>query len=440
MPPEAKRKWSKARVDTFYNWMKNGYPRGVAEPKAIVELGHSSMSRVRKNLTELSPAEIEKLKQAFCGLIKQDPDDSQSYFSLAGIHWLPGPNYYCRHHENAYNPWHRLYLIKFEDALRSVEGCEDVTLPYWDITDKEVPSVLYEEPFANYTIPQELCPLTGKCYPEGYVTQRFLPEQIIKKISEYKIPSNITNPLGDSHWERFNGWDAGLTQDGIIRAHDSGHNACGETMRNQDIAAFDPIFWFFHANWDRLWWKWQQTFEATTLSKFKTHLSGSADWLDDPVLNQLPPFQQTSAETIDLSSFDINYIHPATENQITLMHSQFGSIKASHRFELSAPGKVSVRVKNIDRLQIPGSFDVCLHVGDKIIAKQGFFQSTTPQHCKTCKKNALVSFDFVVDQSELLDGKVYVTIHLLREEGVGGIFPLSTCGDPTVNIRLLLEE
>ncbi|MDQ2707547.1 MAG: tyrosinase family protein [Actinomycetota bacterium] len=38
---------------------------------------------------------------------------------------------------------------------------------------------------------------------------------------------------------------------GIWQAHDAGHPACGTTMSTPDAAAFDPIFWFFHANWDR---------------------------------------------------------------------------------------------------------------------------------------------------------------------------------------------
>ena len=32
MPPDPARRWDAARVDTFYNWMRNGYPRGHGEP------------------------------------------------------------------------------------------------------------------------------------------------------------------------------------------------------------------------------------------------------------------------------------------------------------------------------------------------------------------------------------------------------------------------
>ncbi len=439
MPPETDRKWSEARVETFYNWMRNGYPRGVVAPEAEIRPDPSA-ARVRKNLADFRPDDIEKLKLAFSGMMGRDPDETQSYFTVAGIHWLPRPDVYCRHHENGYNPWHRMYLMKFEDALRSVEGCEDVTLPYWDITASEIPPVLFEEPFATYTIPRELISLAGRRYPKDYVTQRYDAPSILTNIAARRIPQNIADALGHSHWERFNGWSAGLTQDGIIRAHDNGHVSCGRTMRNQDIAAFDPIFWFFHANWDRLWWKWQQAFGATTLNAFKTHVVGDTDWLDDPVLNILPPFAQTTAETINLSDFDVSYDHPAVEEPSALTAPQFGSLRAAQAFTVEASQKASIRIKDVHRLEIPGSFDVILRIDDKVIGIQAFFQATEPKHCETCRHNELASFDFIVEQSELASGKVQVNIEHLQPDGTTQPFPLQACGNPSVNIRLLLEE
>lgn len=32
--------------------------------------------------------------------------------------------------------WHRAYLVRLEDALRSIEGCGEVTLPFWDETSQ----------------------------------------------------------------------------------------------------------------------------------------------------------------------------------------------------------------------------------------------------------------------------------------------------------------
>ena len=44
---------------------------------------------------------------------------------------------YCNHGNVLFPTWHRAYLLRLEDALRSIPGCEDVTLPFWDETSDE---------------------------------------------------------------------------------------------------------------------------------------------------------------------------------------------------------------------------------------------------------------------------------------------------------------
>ena len=445
MPPGEP--WPQSHVETFYNWMRNGYPRGEGAPVPAQALAApSTVSRVRRNLKELlapdKSEELERLKYAFRTLMGREIDDPTSYFAVAGIHWLPGipPAYFCRHHENAYNPWHRAYLLRFEDALRTVDGCHDITLPYWDITDPDIPAILWEEPFAAYDVPVQLCPLAGPCYPPGPTERNDAPTVWANMTDPtVNVPGNIVEALGYSHWEAFNGWTSVRTQTGIIRAHDNGHNSIGTTMQNQDVAAFDPIFWFFHCNWDRLWWKWQQEYGATTLATFKTHLDGPPDWLDNPVLNGLPPFSLTTAQTIDLLSLDVDYEHPATEARVQPRTLRQGSLLAHTAF-VAHTRRISVRVKDVDRLEIPGSFNVYLRVGDRVIGKQGLFQPTTPKQCATCRRNALASFDFVVDEADLEGGPVQAEIRLLSRAQGEVPFPLAKAGNPTINARLLLEE
>ena len=134
MPPDAEGKWSAARSQTFKNWITNQYPLGSASTPTggTTPVAPATGDRVRKDVTTLSAQEVSALQTAFEGLMKRDPGDATSYFALAGIHGLPEA--WCLHHEDRFNPWHRVYLRVFEDALRSIPGCEDVTLPYWDIT------------------------------------------------------------------------------------------------------------------------------------------------------------------------------------------------------------------------------------------------------------------------------------------------------------------
>lgn len=444
MPPQADRKWSNERIETFYNWMRDDCPRGIAEQVESTS-AVSKTSRIRKNLAdiELDSEELKLLKLAFSGVMNRDQNDPQGYFMLAGIHWLPGPQVYCRHHENAYNPWHRAYLIHFENALRSVEGCENVTLPYWDILDKTVPDALSQEPLNSYEIKQELTSLDGQRFYLGPTVRNDHADIVSKVYSQSRdIPGKIARAFAaQGHWEKFNGWSGKVgSHTGIISAHDSGHGVCGETIGNQDVAAFDPMFWFFHANLDRLWWRWQQLYDGTTLNTFKNLLSGDAYWLDDPVVNKLEPFNSTSADMIDLSAFDIDYKHPKTEVIPKLSIPQSGSILATKAFSLDSSKELSVRIKGIDRLEIPGSFDILLTADSKTIRRQTLFQSTTPKQCATCRANAIVNHDFLVQRSEIDGKELSASIELFVAGGSMLPFPMSRCGNPTLNVRVLLDD
>jgi tyrosinase len=59
---------------------------------------------------------------------------------------------YCNHGNVLFPTWHRVYLVKLEEALQSVPGCEQVMLPYWDETSadslaKGIPWALTQKEF-----------------------------------------------------------------------------------------------------------------------------------------------------------------------------------------------------------------------------------------------------------------------------------------------------
>ena len=99
-----------------------------------------------------------------------------------------------------------------------------------------------------------------------------------------------------------------------------------------------------------------------------------------------------------------------------------------------------MRVKDIDRLNIPGSFAVKLLADGEPIAKRAFFQPKSPRNCENCRKQALINIDFRIEQEKLLDRRLSVEIEVLGHEEIGARFPLSQAGNPTINARLLLED
>jgi tyrosinase len=434
MPPEADAKWSAEQSQTFKNWIINGCPLGSATPPPAAEVAAISAPTdlVRKDITSLSDEELETLKTAFTGLMGRDPTDPNSYFALAGIHGLPQT--WCLHHEDRFNPWHRVYIKQFEDQLRSIPGCQDLTLPYWDVTTP-LPEVLQQPPFASYVLPEDpgkssQPPHPGEYFP--YTTQRYPLPTIAQNLQRYGVFDDITTSLLQSLWGAYN---LSGYQDFSIQAHDGGHVSVGPTMADQNVASYDPVFWFYHCNIDRLWLKWQTKVSATTLHGFESTLAGDTSWLTTP-FNALPPFTATADETI---AFGISYDEPVPSDEEATLENKTGSIQAAQSFSIGSSSPVSVRVKDIDRLNIPGSFTVNLLADGQPVASRAFFQPNTPQDCENCRKHALVNIDFRVDQQKILDRKLSIEIELPGHPEIDH-FPLAQAGNPTVNARLLLDD
>lgn len=421
-------RWSANRVQTFFNWIADKFPMGSAPSGSLADVAAPSAAvRLRKNVASLSTDEIATLKAAFQGIMALDPTDQNSYFYLASVHGLPLG--FCMHHVGTYNPWHRVYVTRFEDALRSIPGCENVTLPYWDITEPTVPALLSEPPFNAYTVTQDI---NDPQYQIPYTTVRNTPDEIIAQFKSYKVTQLIDRALPQPLFGDYHN-PAGYQQP-IIQAHDSAHNSCGDTMSDQDVAAYDPIFWFFHCNWERLFWSWQVLAGATSLSGFTSTLAGDTDWLD----LALDPYADTTSEVIPYPEVAYEQL---SGGEKPVLKSKFGHIDAAQAFTIPKAPPVSIRVKDIDRMAIPGTFVVHLLADGEEIAKQAFFQPKSPRGCSNCRKQALVSIDFRVEQEEIQGRKLTVAIDVPRLGSKGmGAFPLSSVGNPTINARLLLEE
>jgi hypothetical protein len=313
-------------------------------------------------------------------------------------------------------------------VLRSVDGCADLTLPYWDVTT-EAPAILFQSPFASYTVPVAL----PAPYGANYTTQRNDAATIYSNYQmapslEWSIAQSVIQPnFGQSFSHGFDSF--------YVQAHDNGHDRAGPTLSDPNIASFDPIFWFFHANWDRVWLSWQRNANALTVQSFTATL----DKDDNPIWMSFPlaPWSGTSDDTISMPEigYDAYIEAPAMPNV------KSGNIVAMSTFSVGTDAKISVRVKDIDRTNIPGTFAILLLADGEQIARQAFFQPPAPKDCPTCSKQPLVNIDFQVDQSQLAGKKLSIAVDVPSlGEGAMGRFPLSQIGNPTINARLLLEE
>ncbi|PZX55701.1 tyrosinase family protein [Algoriphagus chordae] len=167
--------------------------------------------RIRRSVRELEKEyevgntnALEKVLIAWQGIKALPPTNPHSFFMLGGFHGEPfrgagwGNNTYwggyCNHGNVLFPTWHRAYLVKLEEALQSIPGCEDVMQPYWDETCDEslkngIPwsltkdqiffdGKLQDNPLKSFKFPQAIVdningdnPNYGK--PAGYETVRY---------------------------------------------------------------------------------------------------------------------------------------------------------------------------------------------------------------------------------------------------------------------------
>ena len=76
---------------------------------------------------------LDKVIKAFIGIQALPAEHKNSFWKIAAYHGEPDNNY-CHHETVLFPTWHRAYLLRLENALRSIEGCEDVTMPFWNET------------------------------------------------------------------------------------------------------------------------------------------------------------------------------------------------------------------------------------------------------------------------------------------------------------------
>jgi tyrosinase len=142
-----------------------------------------SISVIQRDYENGDKNELENLMRAWKGIKELPADDPHSFFKLGGFHGEPfrGAGWgsaaywggYCNHGNVLFPTWHRVYILKVEEALQSIKGCENVMLPYWDETDDEslhkgIPSCLTDEFFVldGEKIPN---PLRSFVFPKNIV-------------------------------------------------------------------------------------------------------------------------------------------------------------------------------------------------------------------------------------------------------------------------------
>lgn len=143
-------------------------------------------------------------------------------------------------------PWHRLYLMVLEQAIRAIPNYSNFFIPYSDWTiDRSIPNWL-ENFKPHVEIPDvETIPPPATSY---------------NPVDVYRTPGQQGGFLptkGDEGYclEIPKYTDFTLELEGL---HNGVHAWVGGTMTDIMTSPADPLFWMHHANIDRIYTLWQK--------------------------------------------------------------------------------------------------------------------------------------------------------------------------------------
>jgi tyrosinase len=155
--------------------------------------------------------------------------------------------------EDYFLPWHRLYVMQFEEIIRMLTGRDDFTLPYWDYTSA-----------SSYAIPDEF---QSKNRGDPVLSALFMPNRNKDGGTLRSADVNAGEPLNKHFRGRQNFLLLpNLSDPSYIRfcsqldrqLHGNIHKFTGDRTNMGEVpsAAGDPLFWLHHCNIDRIWAAW----------------------------------------------------------------------------------------------------------------------------------------------------------------------------------------
>lgn len=287
-------------VEAIRLWYNQGCPKdkteiGHTKPPAdlIPKAAPEKPFRVRKDINTLSTDELTKYRLA---LLKLHTDQVEpSTWQVAGFlhaNW-------CLHYMQASFPWHRAHLLWLENQI-------DFPIPYWNFyssnaaqpasQDSGIPEAFLADTFHDFNGKELPNPLRHALARNG-VSRASLSAAAVKEVSRKAELLPGSDKRGDYITKNVPGYLAQIYQatqmesigdpegpgyaftfaepdltdqnklkyykdhqhefDGVLeQAHDNLHGWSGADMANNSYAAFDPLFWSFHANFDRIFETW----------------------------------------------------------------------------------------------------------------------------------------------------------------------------------------
>ena len=307
--------FSKEAVEAFRLWFNAGCPKDKTTPvnpadipKNLIPAGLAPEPpfRVRKDINTLTDSELLQYRKAIMNMRTDDVDNSP--WQVGGFlhaNW-------CLHYMQASFPWHRAHLLWLETQI-------GMPIPYWnfyssqatnpDSADSGIPKAFLDDMFVDTDSSQDPKPIYKNplrwAMGRNGVSRAWTadnPQREVQRAAalalgadpakradyiQQHVPEFLTqiftattmNSIGDPQGagNAFTFAQADLTAENkaefyqghqhefdgqLEQAHDNLHGWSGPDMANNSFAAFDPLFWSFHANFDRIFEDWLRKHQA----------------------------------------------------------------------------------------------------------------------------------------------------------------------------------
>ncbi|MEC4015427.1 tyrosinase MelC2 [Streptomyces sp. H27-D2] len=232
---------------------------------------------VRKNQANLTAAEKRDFVNAVLELKRNGRYDAFVTTHNAFIMSDTDTSERVGHRSPSFLPWHRRFLLEFEQALQSVNA--DVTLPYWDWTvDRTAGSSIWGADFLGgngrssdgQVTTGPFAASAGKWAVSVRVDSRSYLRRALGAggrplPTRAEVDSVLAMPvydmapwnsLSDGFRNHLEGWRG-------VNLHNRIHVWVGGQMTT-GVSPNDPVFWLHHCFIDKLWADWQRLHPTST--------------------------------------------------------------------------------------------------------------------------------------------------------------------------------
>ncbi|KAJ3321245.1 hypothetical protein HDV06_004470 [Boothiomyces sp. JEL0866] len=247
--------------------------------------------------TEIRTKAVQQLKARPAG--GNDPS-TWNFDQFAQTHWDYQSN---NHGTPMFFPWHRMFVLQYEKALRSIDP--SITQPYWDWTlDSQHPQasdIFHPQNFGGNG-------QNGNCVQDGvaagWSSVVFKPA-CLKRCNSYSTfysPEALTGIINQS--QNFKALHNAIENGPHASVHNQIGGTCGDF--GSMASAGDPIFFLHHAMVDKIWSKWQSAC-SSNVNNFEADPNSS-----------MPPFNGAVNDVLATSNLCYSYSPSAGDLALTV--------------------------------------------------------------------------------------------------------------------------